>query len=433
MNYPDQVSGDHLGIDFPTSVDALRVQGADFLTAAFQAAGAIGRDNSVSEITGCTEFFGGGMGRKLCLSVAYENPSPDLHTELFVKFPREFGDPLRSIFSPVMEPEVQFALLSRRPDFPVAVPKCYFADYHKETLSGLLITEKIAFGEGAIHPFYDKCLDYQLPEPLAHYQALIRSVAKLAGAHKAGALGLAIDEQFPHDPELIKETDLIPYTAEQLAEKLQKLKSFIGRYPQLFPAHIADSAFLDKFVAQAPLVRELDVPIKRYLNQQIDYVALSHWNGNLDNAWFWTNDRGELEAGLLDWGSVSQMNIGQSVFGILCAAEIPFLNTHKHDLIALFAEEYRKCSGIDIDVADLTFYNDLSTALLGIAWMLDAPSLIEAEIPDLARVRDRFDPMFRENFLARAQLQLLTVFLNEWQVEDLAAVCRRFSREQRPG
>jgi hypothetical protein len=68
----------------------------------------------------------------------------------------------------------------------------------------------------------------------------------------------------------------------------------------------------------------------------------------------------------------------------------------------------------------------LSVAVLGIAWILDAPSLIEGELPDFARLQGRRDPKLRSSFLARAQLQLLMVFLNEWQAEDIGEALRRF-------
>ena len=96
MNHPDSVIGDQLGMAFPTTIESLQEQGADFLTRAFRATGALATDNRVIAITSSREFFGGGMGRKLLLSVEYEKQEAGLQQELFVKFPRNFGDP-RSI------------------------------------------------------------------------------------------------------------------------------------------------------------------------------------------------------------------------------------------------------------------------------------------------------------------------------------------------
>jgi hypothetical protein len=138
--HPFVVTGAQLGVPFPTNIESLGEQGARFLTAAFRASGAIAADNAVSEITRFEEFFGGGAGRKLRLGVRYAKLESGLHEDLFVKFPRNFGDPLRDLFSHLMESETRLALLSRSAEFPVPVPRCYFADYDPVSRSGILIT-----------------------------------------------------------------------------------------------------------------------------------------------------------------------------------------------------------------------------------------------------------------------------------------------------
>jgi hypothetical protein len=411
------VTGDFLGVPFPPTIEVLLEQGPDFLTRAFHAAGSLPPDDRVTAIAASSEFYGGGMGRKLLLSLDYAR-SRTLHRELFVKFPRDFGDPLRELFGPLMQAEVRFALLSRREDFPITVPKCYFADYNVATTSGILITERIPYGDGRIEPCHEKCKDYEVADPLEHYQALTRSMASLAGAHKAGRLGQGVERDFPFDPDKVDLGSRIPYTPEQLRQKLAKLRSFAGEYPQLLPAELRSSTFLDRFCAGALLVLEHEQPIRSYLNGNPDYIALCHWNMNLDNAWFWEDGRGELQAGLLDWGSVAQMNVAQAFFGMTCSAETDFLNAHRRGLMELFASEYGGHGGPAIEVDELAFLYKLSVALLGIAWILDAPSLVEGQIPDLRAVADRYDPRLSDNFLARAQLQILTVFLNEWRADQ---------------
>ena len=100
-----------------------------------------------------------------------------------------------------MEFEVRFALLSRRPGFPIAVPKCLFADYHGPSGTGLLITERIPYGDSGIEPHYDKCMDYAMPDPVGHYRALLGALGRLAGTHKAGRLPAELVDQFPVDME----------------------------------------------------------------------------------------------------------------------------------------------------------------------------------------------------------------------------------------
>jgi hypothetical protein len=433
MNYPDSVIGDQLGLPFPTTIEPLLDQGVDFLTKAFQATNALAKDNRVIAITSSKEFFGGGMGRKLLLSVEYEKPAKGLHKDLFVKLPRMFGDPLRDLFGPLMEPEVRFALLSRRDGFPITVPKCYFADYDSKTKSGILITERIAYGQGTIEPCAEKCLDYNLADPLAHYRAMTRAMARLAGFHKSGKFGADTDRQFPFDAKKIDIGSRIPYTPEQLRGKLDKLRSFAATNPQLFPGTLGSSEFLERFVQEAPLVLLHELAIRTFLNEAADFIALCHWNMNLDNAWFWTDESGTLQAGLLDWGSVGQMNVAQAFYGMTCAAEIDFLNAHRRDLMALFVGEYRRNGGPAIDIDELAFMVKLSVAVLGIAWILDAPTLTEAQIPDIHTVKNRYDPKLKNDFLAHAQIHLLIVMLNEWQADDIGAALRDFAARNSHG
>lgn len=427
VSAPRSVVGDQLRLPFPTTVESLLDLGAPFLTDAFHAAGTLAHDNRVLAIARSQEFFGGGMGRKLLLSLTYARSEPGLHTELFAKFPRDFGDPLRELFGPLMEPEVRFALLSRREGFPITVPKCYFADYHSATQTGLLITERIAYGSGAIEPFQDKCLDYALEEPLAHYRALTRAIARLAGFHRAGHFGAEIDRQFPFVPDRIDIGARIPYTPEQLRQKLDKLRSFVALNRGLFPGPVGSDEFLESFCAEAPLVLEHEFEIRKHLNDQADYIALCHWNLNLDNAWFWRDRAGELHAGLLDWGSVAQMNVAQSFYGMTCAAECAFLERHESELMRLFVEEYRSSGGPPLDIEAFTRLVKLSIAVLGIAWILDAPALIEGRLPAIRDVPDRFDARLRGDFLARCQLQLLIVMLNEWRVHGVGDALRDFA------
>ncbi len=421
---PQAVRGAQTGVLFPTSYDALLEQGVEFLTRAFRAAGAIGEDNEVATISASKEFFGGGMGRKLWLSLTYARDEPGLHKELFAKFPREFGDPLRALFGPLMEPEVRFALLSMRPDFPITVPQCYFADYDPATISGLLITERIAYGTGGIEPCPEKCMDYQLADPLPYYRALTLDMARLAGAHRAGRLGDDLPGRFPFDPNVIDPGSRIPFTPEILQHKLETLRAFVAEVPQLFPDGLADT--VESFISEVPMVLDLELGIRHFLNDRADMIALCHWNMNLDNAWFWRDVQGALHAGLLDWGSVGQMNVAQAFFGMTCAAEPDFLIAHQRGLIDLFVAAYAASGGPVIDASEMALMVKLSMAVLGVAWMLDAPSLVAQEIPDYAKVKDRFDPKLTGNFLAHAQAHLLRVLMSEWHHGDIGGTLRAF-------
>jgi hypothetical protein len=137
--------------------------------------------NSVTHVTEFREVDGGSTGRKVMLSVEYDRAATGLHTDLFAKFSRDLDNPVRDRGKTQMEPEVRFASLSRVPGFPIGVPSVQFGDYHRRTGTGILIKERINFGDNGIERQYHKCLDYEMPEPLANYRALLTALASLAG------------------------------------------------------------------------------------------------------------------------------------------------------------------------------------------------------------------------------------------------------------
>jgi hypothetical protein len=153
------------GVAIPVDPATLRDGGPRFLTEAFHASGLLADVNSVTHVTEFREVDGGSTGRKVMLSVEYDRAATGLHTDLFAKFSRDLDNPVRDRGKTQMEPEVRFASLSRVPGFPIAVPSVQFSDYHRRTGTGILITERINFGDNGIERQYHKCLDYEMPEP----------------------------------------------------------------------------------------------------------------------------------------------------------------------------------------------------------------------------------------------------------------------------
>ncbi len=422
------VPGDALGVVMPAHGEALRAGGVDFLTTALQASGALTPDNRVARILQLEELQVGGTGSKVLLSVAYENPAAELPTDLFVKFSRNFGDPMRDRLRHMMESEVQFASLSRTPGFPIAVPRCVFADFHRESGTGILMTERVAFGTGKIEPHYQKCLDYEMPESLEHYEALIKALARLAGTHKAGKLDAGFDRQFPLESAYSFTTGRIPHDASSLQRKIDRFCDFAARFPHLLPENIAAPSFTSKLSTEMLLFLKHELAIKHYLRSQPRYIALCHWNANIDNAWFWRNDRGELECGLMDWACVGQMTLVQSILGGLSGAERELWDRHLDEILALFVSEFSRCGGPALDVEELKLQLHLITAVAGLAHLMDGAAIIQAQLPSLTQIESRFDQRFRENETARVQLHMTSMFLNQWQTQDFGMILDRFLR-----
>ncbi|MGE2733749.1 hypothetical protein [Mycolicibacterium vaccae] len=404
--------GDHLGLDFPGDADALSAGGPAFLTTAFRRAGTLAAGNAVVAVEETREFRGGSTGRKALLTVSYRQPT-DLPRELFVKFSRDFDDPARDLGRTQMALEVRFARLSREAAFPIAVPRFAFADYHSTSGSGILITGRIPFGVNGIERQYDKCADHALPEPLAHYRAVFTALGRLAGTHKSGKLGQA---DFAVDMRGLSVGERAPLTDEQLHRRIDQLGELGARHPAALPANLVAPEFLSRLRGEALAVRERVDALWGALADP-DYVALCHWNANVDNAWFW-RDGDDLRCGLLDWGCVGEMNLAMAIWGSLCSAETSMWDGHFEELLEHLIAEYAAAGGPSLDASRLRRHVVAYAAIMGTAWLLDVPGFLLKVLPD--DVTGRFDPRIADSEQIRSRLLMMTNFLNLWRTHDVA-------------
>jgi hypothetical protein len=409
-------TGDQAGLSFPADPITFREGRTAFLTKAFHAFGVLAADNAVVRIDRCEDVGGGSTGRKMLVDVAYLTPQPGVHTELFVKFSRDFDDSVRDRGRTQMDAEVKFASLSLTPDFPIVVPRAQFADYHRATGTGILISERIRFGANGVEPQYGKCLDYEMPRADDHYRALLTAIARLAGTHRSGRLPAHLTDQFPVDLRAAAVGEPPPLTPEKLDRRIERLAEFAETRPALLPDNVRSPAFLTRLAAEAPRVWQHESAIWRYLTAEQDYIALSHWNANVDNAWFWTDGHGALQCGLMDWGCVSRMNMAMAIWGAMSGAETDLWNRLFDDLVTVFCDQVHASGGPKLNSAELKRQIVLYAALMGVTWLLDVPTLIRAKAPAATR---RTDPAIKGDESVRAPLQMLSNVLNLWERTDL--------------
>jgi len=421
------VRGDATELSIPAHGEALRAAGETFLTDAFRRFGSLSPDNRVVRITRCEPFAGGNSGHKLLLTVQYAQAEPGLHTELFVKFSRDFSDAFRDRRRHELEAEVRLAALSRLPDFPISVPAACFADFNRESGSGLLITQRIAFGRDGIEPLHRKCMDHELDEPLAYYRATVTALARLAAAQKSGRLSPQVEALFPFDPQTAAADLPIPWNEQQLREHVARYALFAERCRALLPVHVTTPQFIARLERDAVRCLRHEATIKRFLHADRDFIALCHWNTNIDNAWFWRDPAGALQCGLLDWGMVRQMNVAYALWGGLCGASAEIWDEHLDELLALFVNELHAQGGPQLEVATLRLHLQLSVAMLGLALMMDCPALVLARLPEAAEASGALDPLLHKNEVARCFLHVFTAFLNLWQRDDFGASLDRLA------
>lgn len=284
-----------------------------------------------------------------------------------MKFSRDFDNPRRDLGRTQMEPEVRFASLSRARGFPIAVPTVQFADYDRSTGTGILITERIPFGRNGIERQYHKCLDYDMPECLEHYRALLTALARLAGADRAGRLPAHPTAHFPLDLRAATVGKRAPLCPDTMERRLTELTELVATSPGLLPANVGSPQFLTRLRGDVPRVAQHDRAIAQWLAADADCVALCHWNANVDNARFWRDAAGTL-----------------------------------------------RCGGPRLDPERLRRHTVLYAAAMGVSRLLDVPALIRKRF-GAAAPSSRMDPRIRDDESVRAPLQMLSNLLSLWE------------------
>jgi hypothetical protein len=422
----DAFTGDETGLGIPAHGDALLKAGPEFLTRAFHAFGALSPDNRVVAIRDWQPCPGGSTGAKFFMRLAYWREERGLPDDLFVKFARDFTDTRRDVRSWEMAGEARFAPLTRRARFPISVPVALFADYEAASGSGLLITERIAYGEAGIEPHRRKCLDHQtLPDPLPYYRTVAAASRASAAADKAGALGADVDARFPFDPAT-GSADPIGYGEAELAAELEHVFAYIRDCPQLVPPEVRDPGFLAQLAENAYLILEHEAEIQAFLTGDPRMIALCHWNAHIDNCWFIRNADGALQCGLIDWGRVGRITFGSALWGGFSAAHEAIWEHHLDEILALFTAEYAAHGGPLIAPQELTFHLRLHLAAMGVARVLAFPEVIRFRAPECIHASGPHDPMFEPVAMdpARNSMHIFGVFLRFWRRYDVGGAVR---------
>jgi hypothetical protein len=414
--------GDHYGLPFPIDLDGLRKAGPDFLTAAFRASGVMSADNHVTDIVALEKLDIRGASENGLLTLAYARHEPDLHTDLFVKFPPTDVHHKYGLLR-LSDGEITIGRLSRERQLPVTVSQYYFGDYSAYTGNYILITGRVPFGVNPVEPAYRKGYDHDVPHIEEHYEVLTRNLARLVGAHKRGELGLDVEEIFPF-AKAARDFDPI-LDAEQ---RLEKLIDFIGRIaPRLFKPEVTTPTFLKQWREDVLFGLDHKDQVLAYLLSDADYTGLCHINLNVDNAWFWRDGSGQLQAGLLDWGGVGQASLAQAISGMMMMPQPEKHIALVDRVIDVFLEECAAQGCPAIDRAELYFQYKASIYSTAICTFVTILSDVVQMFPEdyFASMDNRMDARLLETGFYSAVVWIDNM-LREW-LDDLTPgdACRQ--------
>lgn len=383
----NMLNGDMYGLPIPPTLGELQKLGASWLTDALHAAGTLPSDNAITKVvdfkrlpmTG--QMAAGGTGPKAFITVEYAKPDPELHTELFAKMPwacdgntKEMGcDPFyRWKVSCNSDYEAQETTVYRflGPLFPFKIPKYYFADICRNNTNYILITEKIPFGQKdnkewepyEILPVAEKYFDFQLEPSMRYemYYCLMRAQARMAAWDKLKFFDITPPEfrgmaMAPLAPGAFQFPLKLPAKRRQVlqrnSETVCKLwKEFLEDHAKrIYPPEYSDKGFIAALMDCCRDCNAYKDDIQLYSCLFPGMIALQHANLQSDNAYYWRDAEGKMDAGLIDWGGACPSNFAARLSGCLTSAEGEVLDEHEDGLLRCFVDEYYKECGIRLD------------------------------------------------------------------------------------
>eukprot|EP00413_Alexandrium_margalefii_P001641 CAMPEP_0204511154 /NCGR_PEP_ID=MMETSP0661-20131031/275_1 /ASSEMBLY_ACC=CAM_ASM_000606 /TAXON_ID=109239 /ORGANISM="Alexandrium margalefi, Strain AMGDE01CS-322" /LENGTH=693 /DNA_ID=CAMNT_0051516225 /DNA_START=26 /DNA_END=2107 /DNA_ORIENTATION=- len=449
-NHRRRAPGMFYHMEFPWTESMLIEMGPEWLTKAFQAAGTLGFDNRVVKIIQLkkNKITTGNNGGKFLFDVKYARKRPGLHTRLFAKVPFPLEGVTRSdrLSSSVnKQPQEFYEINTSRlleSALPVKIPKYYFGDISNETSNFIIISEAVLFADPeplnfgppfakrrrrleayAVEGPYDKCMDHTLRgKPTVYYKLLVTTGAKIAGMHRAGKLGpedllrasfgdmadksaqffgLAVGAPSGDDPRAVK-------------PKLDTAQAFLhdtGR--ALFPGYVTEEWCSGKLRDLMLSVNSYGGEIMYWKHMNPDYVALTHCNLNVDNAYFWRNADNKLDIGIFDWGNMGSMSLGHKLWWWLYCSDFENFQENLDMYLTVFADSYHEHGGPVLDTG-LLRWQVIMTAMEQMLNLMFAVPQIFKMCPkhEWPSIENRYDPRISENIDGKSTLRLYLHVLN---------------------
>jgi len=464
-NHTKMAPGMFYGLQFPWTEEMLLSSkfGAEWLTQAMHVAGTLPLDNKVTKVSADPfKITTGNNGGKFLFEVEYLNPSEDLHTRLFAKIPHSMETATQSdrLSSSVNKQPMEFYELNSsrllEAELPVKIPRYYFGDISNETSNWILITESVPFKdpkrldfEGKtrgdpkeqLKPFeiegpYDKCMDWCLRGPPSeYYMALVKCGARMAGLAKAGKFG---DEQLIG--KYFENFNAVPKEAfgmkpgcsgqppNQLKAKLDTAMSFMADTGKaLFPSFCGTEAWQNKFRGTMMKLNAYLAEMSYWCHSDKDYIAFTHNNLNVDNAYFWRDEAGNLDLGVFDWGSMGSKSLGFKMWWWLYCGEFEEMSANMDRYLDCCVESLQEYGGprLDKEVLRMQF---ILTALSQMFGLVAAVGQIYKMCPkkEWPSIKDRYDPRVGENIHGKSTLRLylqvmrtICLIIEEWKADKV--------------
>lgn len=183
-----------------------------------------------------------------------------------------------------------------------------------------------------------------------------------------------------------------------------------------FPKELVAKPYLDRFFKEAGEMSKYCCEMSAYSLLVPEYWTLAHPNAQIDNAFYWRAESGEMECGLLDWGATNHGSIPIVIGNGWMGAEPEVMAEHEERLVQVFLDEYEKVTGVRFDFDDLIMHIKLAQASVLFGCCANVGTLLRIiKRGDWKDVKDRYDPKINENFLVRCYYVQVELFLGMWK------------------
>lgn len=196
---------------------------------------------------------------------------------------------------------------------------------------------------------------------------------------------------------------------------LEQAKYFIDEVPHVFPKDLVAKPFLDKFMKEAGIMAKYPAEMGFYQKMMPEYYALTHPNAQVDNAYYWRNDAGEMQCGLLDWDSVGFGSMSECIGNGWMGAEADTMAEHEDKLVRCFVDEYKRAGGEELDFDTFYMCMKLAQAAVMYGCMANLGQLRRiVSMEDWKGIKNRYDPKVDKQFLTRCYYVQVELFLAMW-------------------
>jgi len=271
-----------------------------------------------------------------------------------------------------------------------------------------------------------KYQDWLLPNPAEFYCCLFRAMGRLAAWDKLGRYDAYFGEPCP----VFDEEQYIAYCAPGRRDQTLRMKQIteeavfgmldtgidylMNVVRNMMPSDMLNLVALKRIQKELSEMSPWFADMSEYYQgNNCNFNAAMHQNLQADNAFFWRDEYGDLECGVLDWGGFTRAPFCQNFLGCLSGTDIDVMMAHEEGIVRCFRDEYHRCGGPYLEVEDMLerYHLAFITMVYNCCTWIERDIYKTTKKEDIASWSGVLDDRFQANF--RVRCRSMTV-INAW-------------------